>query len=328
MHDLNDLVLFAAVVKHGSFSAASRALGIPKSRISRRVAELEELLGVRLLQRSTRAVRATDVGAAFHAHCEAMTQAARAAFEVAENAGDRPAGRLRVSCPMGVAHLFLATVLPKFLLAHPEVRLELELTNRRVDVIGEGYDVALRIRSSLDDSDLVVRSFGVSNQVLVASPAFIARRGLLDSVAALHGTAGAGPGGTGGARPRWQLVDPEGAVVEIEYAPSLVTDDVHLLAQAAMAGIGVAQLPFNLCADAVRDGRLVVLLPDHRLQAHQLHAVFPSRRGMVPAVRAFIEMLAAELPAMTSLANGWYDEVAGLDADASGRPHRGPSAAA
>lgn len=124
MEDLNDLVLFAAVVTHGSFSAAARALGIPKSRVSRRVADLEQRLGVRLLQRSTRAVHVTDVGSAFYAQCEVMTQAARAALEVAEHAGERPSGRLRVSCPVGVAHAFLAPVLSKFLLAQPEVRLE------------------------------------------------------------------------------------------------------------------------------------------------------------------------------------------------------------
>ncbi|WP_036013851.1 LysR family transcriptional regulator, partial [Robbsia andropogonis] len=100
MEDLNDLGLFAAVVVHGSFSAAARALNLPKSRISRRVAELEQRLGVRLLQRSTRVVRVTDVGSAFFTHCEAMTQAARAAVEVTEHAGARPAGRLRVSSPM------------------------------------------------------------------------------------------------------------------------------------------------------------------------------------------------------------------------------------
>lgn len=110
MEDLNDLVLFAAVVTHGSFSAAARALGIPKSRVSRRVADLEQRLGVRLLQRSTRAVHVTDVGSAFYAQCEVMTQAARAALEVAEHAGERPSGRLRVSCPVGVAHAFLAPV--------------------------------------------------------------------------------------------------------------------------------------------------------------------------------------------------------------------------
>lgn len=308
MEDLNDLVLFAAVVTHGSFSGAARALGIPKSRVSRRVADLEQRLGVRLLQRLTRAVHVTDVGSAFYAQCEAMTQAARAAFEVAEHAGDKPSGRLRVSCPVGVAHIFLAPVLSKFLLAQPEVRLELDVTNRRVDVIGEGYDVALRVRATLDDSNLVARTFGVSGQVLVASPSFVAEHGPFDSAASLRGMAGVGSGGTGGERARWRLTGPDGAAVDIEYVPAFVTDDLFLLGQTTIAGVGIAQLPFNLCAEAIQDGRLVVLLPDHRLPVHQFHAVFPSRRGLVPAVRAFIEFLAEEQPAIMARAIGCYEE--------------------
>ncbi|MBO9537878.1 LysR substrate-binding domain-containing protein [Herbaspirillum sp.] len=295
MEDLNDLALFAAVVVHGSFSAAARALNIPKSRISRRVAELEQRLGVRLLQRSTRVVRVTDVGSAFFTHCEAVTNAARAAVEVTEHAGAKPAGRLRVSSPMGVAHVFLAPLLARFLKAHPDVRLELELSNRRVDVIGEGFDVAMRVRSTLEDSNLVVRTFGASQQILTASPAFIRTHGRLDTPASLQGLHGLGPGGMPGEPACWRLQGPEGEVVEIDYVCALQTDDVHLMMAAAVGGAGLALLPFNVCHETIRRGELTVLLPRHRAPAHQLHAVFPSRRGLVPAVRAFIEFLAVEL---------------------------------
>jgi DNA-binding transcriptional LysR family regulator len=296
MEDFNDLAFFAAVVTHGSFSGAARALGIPKSRVSRRIAELEQRLGVRLLQRSTRAMRVTDVGAAFFVHCENMTSAARAALEVAERAGERPSGRVRVSSPAGVAHLFLAPLLPRFLCAHPDVRLELELTNRRVDVIGEGFDVAMRIRTALDDSDLVVRTFGVSDQILVASPAFIAAHGPFAAIDALRGKAGLGAGGRNGEAARWRLTAPDGAPVEIDYAPALVTDDVELLTIAAAGGAGIAQVPFNACRQAIEQGRLQQLFPEYHAATHQLHAVYASRRGLLPAVRAFIEFLAAELP--------------------------------
>jgi DNA-binding transcriptional LysR family regulator len=296
MEDFNDLAFFAAVVTHGSFSGAARALGVPKSRVSRRIAELEQRLGVRLLQRSTRAMRVTDVGAAFFAHCESMTNAARAALEVAEHANRRPAGRVRVSSPAGVAHLFLAPLLPRFLCAHPDVRLELELTNRRVDVIGEGVDVAMRIRSALDDSDLVVRTFGVSDQVLVASPAFIAAHGPFASIDALRGKAGLGAGGHSGETPHWRLSAPDGQAVDIDYTPALVTDDVELLTMAAIGGAGIALTPFNACRQAIEHGQLLQLFPEYRAGTHQLHAVYASRRGLLPAVRAFIEFLAAELP--------------------------------
>ena len=295
MEDLNDLALFAAVVVHGSFSAAARALNTPKSRVSRRVAELEQRLGVRLLQRSTRVVRVTEVGSAFFTHCEAMTNAARAAVEVTEHAGARPAGRLRVSSPMGVAHVFLAPLLARFLCAHPDVRLELELSNRRVDVIGEGFDVAMRVRSTLEDSSLVVRTFGTSQQVLAASPAYVRAHGPFDTVQSLQGQRGLGPGGMPGQAQRWRLQGPAGEVAEIDYAPAMVTDDMQLVMQTVIGGVGLALLPFNVAHGAIARGELVVVLPQYRGAPHQLHAVFPSRRGLVPAVRAFIEFLAVEL---------------------------------
>ncbi|XHS79221.1 LysR substrate-binding domain-containing protein [Burkholderiaceae bacterium UC74_6] len=314
MEDLNDLALFAAVVTHGGFSGAARALGIPKSRLSRRVAELEQRLAVRLLQRSTRSVSVTEVGAAFFAHCESMSASATAAYEVAARAHAKPSGRLRVSCPIGVAHLFIAPVLPAFLLAHPEVRLDLELTNRRVDLIGEGYDIAIRIRSALEDSDLVIRQLGRSDQILVAAPAFIAMHGPIETPEDLSGVRGLGPAGVRGDRPRWSLVSPEGTPLEIDYQPCLATDDVYLMSRMAVAGVGVAQLPFHVCEDDLRQGRLIDLLPGHRPPAHQLHAVYPTRRGMVPALKAFIDLLATEIPQDMARANRDFIEVMGREA--------------
>jgi DNA-binding transcriptional LysR family regulator len=316
LEDLNDLMLFAAVARHGSFSAAALAHGLPKSKVSRRIAGLERRLGVRLLQRSTRALHVTEVGQAFLPHCESMMQNAQAALEVAASAGEHPSGRLRVSCPIGVAHIFLAPVLGKFLKAHPAIQFELDLTNRRVDVIAEGYDVALRIRSSLEDSNLIVRNLGTSEQVLVASPEFIANHGPFDSVDSLQRKPGVGPAGVRGEKNFWNLLKPDGSSIDVEYLPTLMTDDVYVLGQAALAGIGVARLPGNICAAAIKQGHLIRILPDYRLQGHRLHAVFPSRRGLVPAVRAFLEFLAVELPCMLAKVSGGFDgSLAGIDPD-------------
>jgi DNA-binding transcriptional LysR family regulator len=316
LEDLNELAIFAAVVTHGGFSGAARALGIPKSRVSRRVAELEERLAVRLLQRSTRSVKVTEVGAAFFVHCESIGTAARAAYEVAAQANAKPSGRLRVSCPIGVAHLFLAPLLTRFMLENADVRLELDLTNRRVDVIGEGYDVAIRIRSTLEDSDLVVRHFGVSTQCLVAAPEFLQAHGPFDTVDALQGIKGLGAAGIRGERPRWQLTAPDGVATDIRYVPAFASDDVYLISRMALAGAGVAQLPFHVCERDIRQGRLVVLLPDHTLPEHQLHAVYPTRRGMAPAVKAFIDLLAAELPKTLAGPEGWQRRRQGTDVQA------------
>ncbi|CAM3648133.1 LysR substrate-binding domain-containing protein [Paracidovorax anthurii] len=310
MQDLNDLGLYAAVVAHGSFSAAARALGLPKSKVSRRIAEMEQRLGVRLLQRSTRAVSVTEVGAAFFKHCEAVTQAAQAAFDVAERATDRPSGRIRVSSPVGVAHMFLAPLLPAFLKAHPGVQVDLDLTSRRVDVIADGYDVALRIRSALDDSDLVVRMLGASPQILAAAPSLLAERGPFDTLASLAGAPGVGPRDANGTAPRWRIQPPGSAWTDVEFTPLLVSDDVHLLHQAALAGSGIAQLPLHVCADDIAEGRLRVLLEDHQLPTHQLHAVYPSRKGVVPAVRAFIDHLAQALPETLAQATRRHGEAA------------------
>lgn len=322
MEDLNDLVLFVSVVTHGSFSGAARALGTSKSRVSRRVAELEERLAVRLLQRSTRSVNVTEIGAAFFTHCESMAASARAAYEVAERANAKPSGRLRVSCPIGVAHLFVAPVLPKFVLANPGVRLELDLTNRRIDVIGEGYDVAIRIRSTLEDSDLVVRNFGVSDQVLAASPSFVKAHGPFGTIESLQGVAGLGPAGVRGERPRWRLAPPGATGIDVEYNPAFATDDVYLLSRMALAGAGVAQLPFHVCEGDLKRGRLIALLPDHALPGHQLHAVYPTRRGLMPAVKAFVEMLASDLSQTMKSANGDFQHSMGRKGNT--RPGSGP----
>lgn len=169
------------------------------------------------------------------------------------------------------------------MLEHTDVRLELDLTNRRVDVIGEGYDVAIRIRSTLEDSELVARNFGTSAQLLVAAPAYLAQHGPLDTAEALHGVKGLGPAGVRGERPRWRLTPPDGPEVEVKYVPAFASDDVCLPPRMALAGVGVAQLPFHICEEDIRHGRLTVLLPDHTLPGHQLHAVYPTRRGLLPA---------------------------------------------
>jgi DNA-binding transcriptional LysR family regulator len=149
---------------------------------------------------------------------------------------------------------------------------------------------------ALDDSNLVVRTLGGSDQILVASPSFIRAHGPFDTIDSFQGKRGVGPGGQAGEPSRWRLSAIDGSSIEISYSTYLVTDDVHLLMAAAIGGTGLAVLPFNVCRDSILNGELVVMLPGYRGATHQLHAVFPSRRGLVPAVRAFIEFLAAEIP--------------------------------
>lgn len=178
MLDLNDMLYFAEVAERGGFAAAGRALGIPKSRLSRRVAELEAQLGVRLLQRTTRSLSLTEVGQAYLRHCQALREAAQAAQDTVEQVRSEPRGTVRVTCPVTLAQSVLGDLLPQYLARHPAVRLEVQVSNRAVNPVEEGVDVALRVRNSVDDSaSLVVKRLGEGRVLLVASPAQLARQG-------------------------------------------------------------------------------------------------------------------------------------------------------
>src|SRR5471032_1958300 len=177
MQDLNDLYYFAKVVEAGGFAAAGRLLGIPKSRLSRRIAELEERLGARLLQRTTRQLKLTAVGERYLRHCQAMLLEAETADEAVASMSSEPRGRLRVSCPVGLAHEMLPMVISDFLEKYPQVQLEVMLVNRRVDLVTEGVDVALRVRELGDEDPLLVtRRLRQAQTALVASPEFLRER--------------------------------------------------------------------------------------------------------------------------------------------------------
>ena len=296
--DLNDLQFFAIVVEHGGYAAAERALGIPKSRLSRRITQLESDLGVRLLQRSTRKFAVTDIGQSVYRHAQSMLAEAQAAREAVDRVSAEPRGLIKVSSPVALAQEMLAKLLPEFLSAHPQVRVQLHVSNRRVDIIPEGFDVALRVRTHLDDDgELVLRSFGQIRELLVASPAYLRRRGRPQHPSELpaHATLSMSEDD---ARQRWTLHGPDKVIERVDIHPNLMTHDFAVLMTAARAGQGIALLPESICADSVRNGELEVVVPDWHLPQGICHAVFPSRRGLLPAVRVFIDFLAERMPPM------------------------------
>lgn len=298
MQDLNDLYYFAMVVEHGGFAAAERALGIPKSRLSRRISQLESTMGVRLLQRSTRRFAVTDVGNNVYRHVQSMLAEAQAAHEVVDRLSAEPRGIVRVSVPVSLAQQQMPRLLPDFMALHPEVRLQLHVSNRRVDLINEGFDVALRVRSRLDDDgSLVMRSFGQVQELLVASPGYLRRAGRPRSPEDLaeHVTLSVSEDE---ARQRWELHGPDGEVRRVELQPRLTGSDFPMMQALARDGIGITLLPETVCAEAVQRGELEVVLPQWRLPQGVCHAVFASRRGLLPAVRVFIDYLAERLPPM------------------------------
>jgi DNA-binding transcriptional LysR family regulator len=291
MQDLNDMFYFAEVVDRAGFAAAGRHLGVPKSKLSRRVAELEAALGVRLLQRTTRKLSLTQAGELFHKHCVAMRDAADAAEEAMQQARSEPHGVVKVACPVTLAQSTLGPALGAFAAKYPLVMLDVRVSNRVVDLIEEGFDVALRVRPSLDDSgSLVVKNLGLTHAFLVASPAQLERQGRPGSVQDLATLDTVTMSATDGWA-RWSLRGPHDASYELNHRPRLVADDLLTLKFAVVSGTGMCALPDYMCADELGNGKLVKVLPDWGPQAGIVHAVFPSRRGMVPAVRRFLDFL-------------------------------------
>jgi DNA-binding transcriptional LysR family regulator len=294
MRDLNDLNFFASVVANGGFSAASRALGVPKSRISRRVSALEGQLGVRLVERSTRRFAVTEVGQDVYRHARAAMAEADAIEEVASRLKAEPQGLVRVSCPPGADRL-LAGELPRFLDRHPRLRVQMVVSNRRVDLIEEGVDVAIRVRERLDtDADLQVKIIGRTGSVLVASPAFLQAHGRPEAPADIASL----PTVSHTERPgldRWMLVDSAGREETVVHEPRLSAGSYVILRQATIDGVGVGFLPDYSCRTPLDDGRLERILPEWIGRDGILHLVFTSRRGLLPGVRAFIDFVAEVL---------------------------------
>lgn len=294
MDDLNDLYYFVKVVEHGGFTQAGRALNMPKSKLSRRIAGLEERYGVRLLQRSTRHFSVTDTGREFYQHCVSVLVEVEAAREVIERKRAEPQGIVRMSCPTALLEYRIGDPLAHFMAAYPKVEVHLEASNRRVDVLGEGLDLALRVRfPPLEDSGLAMRFLSQSVQRLVASPAFLGQHGLPASAAALEGLASLdwGP-------PRdhvWHLAGPGGEEAQVRHRPRYITDDMTALRQAALGGVGIVQLPCMVVEQDLQSGTLLDVMPGWAPKGGIVHAVFPSRRGLLPAVRLLIDYLATHV---------------------------------
>lgn len=299
MQDLNDLAYFAAVADHGGFAPASRALGLPKSKLSRRVALLEERLGVRLLHRTTRRFAITETGQAFLRHCHAMLAEAQAAEALIAEQSSAPRGTVSLSCPPALLHARVGDMLARVLNAWPHIQLQVQATNQAVDVWEGGVDFALRVRppAALLPAEETVRPLAASVHLLVAAPALLANAAPPATPQDLLRlpTLGLGPGRKENI---WTLHGPGGEQIVLAHRPRLVVDDVESLLCAARAGVGCALLPHLLVADALARGELLHLLPGWAPPAWQIQAAFATRRGMRPAVRMVLDALAEEFQAL------------------------------
>jgi DNA-binding transcriptional LysR family regulator len=290
--NLNEIAVFARVVELGSFTRAAEQLGVPRSTVSRAVARLEERLGVRLLQRSTRALRLTDAGVAYHERVAAALGLIEDAEGEVSHLQGAPRGTLRITAPYDVGAGFLAEIVARFTARYPEVRVDAVLTGRLVDLIAEGFDLAIRA-GRLRDSSLMSRNLGSMESRLFAAPAYLAARGQPASPEALrdHDCVLFRPQN---GKARWRLTGSAGAVL-VEVSGSIGADDFSFVRAAVCAGAGVGLLPWFLCVDDVAAGRLVRVLPRYEQTGVALYIVYPPTEHLPQRVAVFRDFLIESL---------------------------------
>lgn len=303
MQDFNDLFYFAMVVEHGGFAQAGRALNVPKSKLSRRIALLEAQLGVRLIQRSSRQFSVTELGRLFLDHCKAMIAQADAARALVDLTRSEPCGLLRITCSNDLLQGGVSRMVADYIAINTKVSVYLKVYNRPIDIIAEGFDIAIRESSGqLNDSELIQRVLARRECVLVAHPDLLKDRahpvGPAD-VAAFATLELGSPRTTH----EWSFEHADGAVATIRHQPRMVTDDVACIYHAALGAAGVAILPRTMVADDLQAGRLVELLPGWAAPGHVVHALLPSRRHLLPSVRSLVDHLVAcfQAPALAAV---------------------------
>jgi DNA-binding transcriptional LysR family regulator len=295
--DLNDVATFVRVAQGGGFTAAAKGLGVPKSTVSRAVARLEGVLGVRLVHRTTRALALTDAGRSYFERVRgAVAGLADASADVVD-LGTEPRGTIRITAPVDLGQLLLADVIARFVEKYPQVRFEVSLTGRVVDLVGEGFDMAIRA-TPLHDSSLVVRKLGSADLGLFASRAYLRARGTPSSVSELaeHEFIGFRPMTSSDGVPL-ALTGPEG-LEHVEAHPGVVVDDLLFVHRLIAGGIGIGVLPLffftGVCASKREKDDLARVLPHHLVRSGTLSLVAPSARQEPRRVKLFREFLLVE----------------------------------
>jgi DNA-binding transcriptional LysR family regulator len=298
MLDLNDVYYFAQAVEKRGISAAARAFDVPKSSISRRILALEAALGVRLIQRTSRSFAVTDIGQEFYRHAVAMLVEAEAAEEVVRRRTAEPSGTIRFSCSVALAQLVLADLIPQFMALYPRVRIIQHATNRYVDPVQEGFDICLRAHSvPLPPSTLIQRHLVDIPWHLFAGPAYLARKGTPATPADLSEHQGMGLRQTEDAH-SWVLRHEQhpDKTETIAYQPQVQSDDMATLKVAACRSLGIVALPGYVGSREIDGGLLVRVLPQWHAGIATVSMLLPSRRGLLPSVRAFMDFLSVQVP--------------------------------
>jgi DNA-binding transcriptional LysR family regulator len=290
--DLNDIIVFTKVVETKSFTGAADALGLPKSTVSRKLAQLEERLGVRLVQRTTRKLALTEIGEAYYERCAAIVADIQAAEQVVTDMQATPRGRLRITAAVDFSTRFLGDITANFLALHPDINVELEATDRVVDLIEDGFDLAVRF-GPMPESTLIARRLCTLGLVLCASPAYLARRGMPTSIDELdeHDHVLFTPTSR---NQTWTLVNGEG-LYEFGRPARFASNNFGSVVDVARAGGGITLISEFMISDEIKSGALISVLPEWRTRPTEVHAVYPARQNLPPRLTLFIDHLAKSL---------------------------------
>ncbi|EHK75267.1 LysR family transcriptional regulator [Sinorhizobium meliloti CCNWSX0020] len=299
MLDLKDVYFFVQVVDRGGFTAAGRSLRLPKSTLSYRVRELETSLGVRLINRTSRQFGMTDIGAEFYQYAVQLLHSADLAEEFVRQRLVEPSGTIRMTTAVEIAQFALKDLMPEFLNRHPKVKIVSIATDRLVDMVGEGFDLALRGHvASLQSSTLVQRGIASVPWYIFASPGYLKKTGEIVEPQSLttHATLSMDRHGAD----LWRLKGPTGQEANIPIEPRFLSNNMIALKEAACADLGVAALPGYICLDEIEAGKLRQILPGWIAADARMSALIPYRNGLLPAVRSLVDFLAAEVPKVTA----------------------------
>lgn len=292
--NLDDLRIFVRVIELRSFTAAAEFMNLSRVRVSRAVAHLEAQLGTRLLQRTTRQLSLTEAGQLFYEYCTRILLEYEAAEQAIAQMREQPRGRLRLTMPEEFGMSFMGDVLGKFMVHYPDIQIDAELSGRLVDLVEEGFDLAIRAYHRIpDDSSLVSRRIGTMSRGLFAAPSYLAQHpaptvaeALSQHQCLLH------PGGVQGAL---TLTDPEGKTCIVPITGRIWSNNFALLRDVALQGLGIVSLPSFLANECCQRGQLVEILSEYQLPLDTLYALYPSRRYLSPKLKVFLDFLGVEL---------------------------------
>jgi DNA-binding transcriptional LysR family regulator len=293
---LSGIYSFVQAVEAGSFAQAAQRMHVTRSAVGKSIARLEQRLGVRLFQRTTRSQRLTADGEAYYERCVRALAELDAADAALDSGRREPSGRLRVSCPVMFGRRCVAPVLVALTNKYQRLSLDISFTDRVADLVEEGFDLAVRIGELPDSDILTTRKLGVQRMGICASPAYLAKQGTPSSLAEFTGHAAIVYGRGGGYSRTWRVREVAGGVQEIRVEPRLLLDDLQAIADAAIAGAGLAWLPCWMLAPHTRTGELALVLDSRRVLATEIHAVWPKTRYLPAKTRAAIDALAMEIP--------------------------------